>query len=83
MSDDLADTTASPDPELTYAAALDELDTILDELEGEALDVDVLADRVARASTLITFCRTRIAAARTEVQHIVADLDALSDHESS
>lgn len=81
----MSDTDAGPAPEsdLSYAAALDELDSILDELEDEALDVDVLADRVARASTLITFCRTRITAARTEVRHIVASLDALGDDSES
>jgi exodeoxyribonuclease VII small subunit len=41
-----------------YAAALDELDKILRELEGSDVDVDHLADRVARASELITLCDT-------------------------
>lgn len=63
--------------DLTYSSAVSELDEILLELEDEALDVDVLADRVERASTLIRFCRTRITSARTQVSKIVADLDEL------
>jgi exodeoxyribonuclease VII small subunit len=64
--------------ELQYATAVAELDDILNELEDEALDVDILATRVERASTLIRFCRGRITSARTQVEQIVADLDALS-----
>jgi len=63
----------------SYAEALAELDDILAELEDEALDVDVLSDRVERASELIRFCRERITTARTQVQQIVADLDDLAD----
>lgn len=65
------------DDDLTYSSAVSELDEILLELEDEALDVDVLAARVERASILIRFCRTRITAARTQVSKIVADLDQL------
>ncbi len=67
--------------DLTYTSAVAELDEILLELEDEALDVDVLADRVERASTLIRFCRTRITSARTQVSKIVADLDELATDE--
>ncbi len=71
---------AAPEPEtLGYAAALAELDEILAELEAEELDVDVLAARVARAAVLVRFCRGRIAAARVEVERIVADLESLAD----
>lgn len=72
--------TTQPD-ELDYAAAITELDDILLELEDDALDVDVLADRVERASILIRFCRTRITSARTQVEQIVADLDELGEDE--
>ena len=40
-----------------YAEALQELQAILTELEGETVDVDVLAVRVARADELLTLCR--------------------------
>ena len=59
----------------TYAAAVDELEAILAELEGDRLDVDQLAERVARAAQLIRLCRERIRATRLEVEQIVADLD--------
>ncbi len=64
---------------LSYAAAAAELETILTELDDDQLDVDVLATRVRRASELIRFCRSRITAARVEVERIVADLDQPAD----
>jgi exodeoxyribonuclease VII small subunit len=64
------------DDDLGYAEAMTELDEILDELEGDHLDVDVLAERVRRASELIKLCRTRIARAQDDVDHIVTDLEA-------
>ena len=62
-----------------YAEALEELEQILEELEGEQLDVDVLAERVRRASELIKVCRERITRAQGDVDAIVAELDELED----
>lgn len=59
-----------------YADAMAELDEILEELEGDDLDVDVLAERVKRASELIKLCRARIARAQADVDTIVVDLEA-------
>jgi exodeoxyribonuclease VII small subunit len=58
-----------------YAAALAELEGILDELERADVDVDVLATRVQRAAELIAFCRHRISAARLHIEQVVAELD--------
>jgi exodeoxyribonuclease VII small subunit len=59
-----------------YAEALAELESILHELEGEAVDVDHLAERVRRAAVLIRLCRGRIDTARMEIEQVVAELDA-------
>jgi len=67
---------AGGDPEtLGFAAAMAELDTIVVELESDALDVDRLAGRVARAAELVDWCRTRIDSTRFQVEEIVARLD--------
>lgn len=58
-----------------YAEALQELQAILTELEGEAVDVDVLAVRVARADELLTLCRERLEAASVQVEKVVAAAD--------
>jgi exodeoxyribonuclease VII small subunit len=62
-----------------YADALRELDSILRELEGSDVDVDHLAERVARASTLIALCREKISAAQLRIEQVTADLDAIAD----
>ena len=68
--------------ELGYAEAMAELEGILDELEGDDLDVDVLAERVRRASELLTVCRGRITRAQADVDRIVTDLEEFEAHES-
>jgi exodeoxyribonuclease VII small subunit len=58
-----------------YAQSMSELEDILEELEGDQLDVDVLAERVRRASELVRVCRERISRAQADVDAIVAELD--------
>ena len=65
--------------QIGYADALGELDSILRELEGSDVDVDRLADRVARASELIVLCRERISTADLQIRQVTADLDAAAD----
>lgn len=64
-----------------YSEAMVELEAILDELEGDQLDVDLLAARVQRASELLKICRTRIARAQHDVDRIVADLEDFDGNE--
>jgi exodeoxyribonuclease VII small subunit len=67
--------------EIGYADAMAELDAILAELEGDELDVDVLGERVRRASELVKLCRTRIERATAEVDAIVEDLETFDSDE--
>jgi len=61
--------------EPTYVEALAELEAILDELDQETVDVDLLAERVKRASELVQLCRSRIQAAEIVVTKIIDGLD--------
>ncbi|NLV55326.1 MAG: exodeoxyribonuclease VII small subunit, partial [Acidimicrobiales bacterium] len=74
----MADAPAPDEPE-SYAAAVDELEAILTEIEDDAVDVDVLTRRVARAAVLIRWCRGRIDGARVDVERIVAELEPEAD----
>jgi len=66
----------APTPaDVGYAEALAELESILTEIEDDAVDVDVLAARVKRAAELLRVCRDRITAAKIEVTQIVAELE--------
>jgi exodeoxyribonuclease VII small subunit len=62
--------------ETGYTEALAELEGILDELDGDEVDVDVLGSRVRRAAELLRLCRDRIASARFDVEQVVAELEA-------
>jgi exodeoxyribonuclease VII small subunit len=64
---------AEPVPD--YTTAISELDRILRELEGSDVDIDHLAERVARASELISLCREKISNARIRIEEVTADLD--------
>lgn len=71
--------THSPDPPADgYAAALAEIQEILDALEAPEVDVDALAAHVDRAADLLRFCRERLVAAETQVTDILADLEELT-----
>ena len=60
-----------------YADAIEELESILREIEDD--DVDHLAQQVSRAAALIDFCRDRILVARAAVDDATAPEDAEAD----
>ena len=64
--------------DLGYSEAVSELDQILASLDRDVVDVDDLSRQVRRAAALIRHCRARIAAARTEVEVIVVELEELA-----
>lgn len=59
---------------LTYGQAMDELDELLAELEGADVDVDRVAQQVARGVELVRFCRARLDVVASEVDEVMADL---------
>jgi exodeoxyribonuclease VII small subunit len=60
--------------DLPYRDAVAELESILTEIEDDAVDIDQLSRRVRRAAALIRLCQERILGARIEVERVVADL---------
>lgn len=74
----MTENTPQQPPADGYAAALAELQKILDALEAPDVDVDVLASHVDRAAELLRFCRERLVAAETQVTEIVAGLEDLA-----
>jgi exodeoxyribonuclease VII small subunit len=63
------------DNNLTYEMAYKELEEIKDAIAGESIAVDVLADKVKRASQLIAFCQEKLRATETEVNAIIAQME--------
>lgn len=66
--------TEPDDATTTFASAMDELRTLVAQLEGDQLDVDQLADRVGRAVELVAWCRNRIDTTRLEVDEVLVGL---------
>ena len=60
---------------LTYESAYKELTEIAQEIETEAVSVDVLAEKVKRASDLIEFCQSKLRATETEVNKIIKQME--------
>ena len=61
--------------ELTYSQALKELEKIVKEIESEEIDVDILAEKIKRASQLITFCKGKLRTAEDEVKKVLTEMD--------
>lgn len=57
-----------------YTEAMNELESILQSLDGDDVDIDRLSTDVRRAAELIALCRERLDATTSEVERIVADL---------
>lgn len=60
---------------MNYEQAYAELSQIAKEIETEAVSVDVLAERVKRASELINFCQKKLRNTETEVNNIIKQLE--------
>lgn len=61
---------------LTYEAAYNELAQIAKEIENETVSVDVLAEKVKRASFLIDLCQAKLRATETEVNKIISQMES-------
>jgi exodeoxyribonuclease VII small subunit len=54
---------------------MEELQSIVGDLERDDVDIDVLSTKVRRAFELIEFCRSRISATELEISQVVAALE--------
>lgn len=60
---------------LTYEAAFNELKEIAVAIENETVTVDVLAEKVKRASELISFCQGKLRNTETEINSIIKKME--------
>ncbi|MEZ5321299.1 MAG: exodeoxyribonuclease VII small subunit [Microthrixaceae bacterium] len=74
--DDRDDVSTTAADDLSYGAAMDELESVLTRLTDERLDIDDVTVLVERAAVLVRSCRTRLDAARLRVEEIVDDLQS-------
>lgn len=60
---------------LTYEEAYAELEQIARDIETDEVSVDQLAQRVKRASELITYCQSKLKSTEKEVNSIIAKME--------
>ena len=60
---------------LTFQAAMEELELILQKLDSDEVNIDSLTVDLQRASELIEWCRSRLESTRVDVERIVAGLE--------
>ena len=60
---------------LTYEKAYSELSLIAAEIQNESVSVDVLAEKVKRASELISFCQGKLRSTEVEVNKIITQME--------
>lgn len=61
--------------DIKYNKALEELNSILEDLESERIDVDEVSAKVKRAIELVQLCRAKIEHTELEVKKIVKEFE--------
>ena len=59
----------------TYSEAMAEIEEILEKIENEELDVDELAEKVKRVSTLLKFCKDKLTKTNEQVEQILKEME--------
>lgn len=59
-----------------YTTAYEELKKITEEIEHESVSVDVLSDKVKRASYLIEYCQNKLRVTEQEVFNIIKQMES-------
>jgi exodeoxyribonuclease VII small subunit len=70
----------------SYAAAVEELERIVREIEDADISVDELSEKVERASVLIRYCRSKLHKTEEEVEEVlkqIRDERETGDHSPS
>lgn len=59
---------------MNYNEAINELNTILQELQSDRCDIDTMVAKTRRASELINLCRNRLTATEEELKAVLDSL---------
>jgi len=60
---------------ISYKEAIEEVETILAEIENDELDVDELAEKVQRVSALLKMCKEKLHTTNEQVENILKEMD--------
>jgi exodeoxyribonuclease VII small subunit len=59
---------------ISYKDAIEEIESILQQVESGELDVDQLTDKVKRASALLDFCNKKLKTSEQEIEKIIKEM---------
>lgn len=65
----------TPNEELSYEQAYNELQAIIGSIENDAVSIDDLAQKVKRAGELVHFCRMRLRTAEGEINSLIKQMN--------
>ena len=57
----------------SYEKAMKELQEIVDQLQGEAIGIDDLSEKVKRAAELIQYCKEKLRTTDSDVKNIFGE----------
>ncbi len=60
---------------ISYSEAMSEIEEILEKIENEELDVDQLAEKVKRVSTLLKTCKDKLTKTNEQVEQILKEME--------
>lgn len=65
--------------EISYSAAIQEIESILEKIESGELDVDGLTDKVKRVARLLEICKRKLKTTESEIQKVIDSLETRGD----
>lgn len=60
---------------VSYNEAMAEIEEILEKIENEELDVDELAEKVKRVSTLLKICKDKLHKTNEQVEQVLKEME--------
>jgi len=61
--------------QLNYKQAIEELETIVNEIESGEIDVDLLSEKVKRATFLSQFCKNKLRKTQEELGKLLQEIE--------
>jgi exodeoxyribonuclease VII small subunit len=60
---------------VSYNEAMTEIEEILEKIENDELDVDEIAEKVKRVSTLLKVCKDKLTKTNDQVEQILKEME--------
>ncbi len=59
-----------------YKDALEEIESIVNEIENETVDVDMLTEKIKRAAFLMKYCKQKLRKTDDEIRRVLDELES-------